>query len=75
MNCERVDAGRKLTGKCLVDHAVALEPALSAEGVRHDMNAEMGFPARPMPGMSHVLVGFVDHVEALRARKPWSTFR
>jgi hypothetical protein len=26
----------------------------------------MGLPARPVPGMAFVAVGFVDHVEALR---------
>ena len=61
-----VDAGCELTGKYRVDHAVALQPALSAEGLRHDMNAKMGLPARPMPGVPRVLVGFVDHVEGLR---------
>ena len=53
-------------GKYLVNHTVALEPALSFEGFRHDIYAEMGF-ARPAGG-PHVpmLVRFVDHLQALR---------
>ena len=45
---QRMDAAGKLTRKCLVDHAVALDPALSAERLRHDMNPEMGLAARPV---------------------------
>ena len=66
MDGERVDPARELAGKGCVDHAVALEPALSFEGVSYDMDPEMGLPARPMPGMPHVLVGFVDHLQASR---------
>ena len=64
MDGERVDAAFELTGKCLVDHAVALEPALPAERLRHNIYPEMSFPALSMPGMPGVLVGFVHHVEA-----------
>ena len=45
---------------------MALDPALSFEGVRHDIDPEMGLPARPVPGMAFVLMGFVHHLEALR---------
>ena len=63
MDSERVDAAFELTDKCCVDHAVALEPALPAEHLRHNIHPEMSLPALPMPGMSRVLVGFVHHVE------------
>jgi hypothetical protein len=61
---ERVDAAFELTGKCLDDHAVALEPALSAERFRHNIHPEMSLPALPMSGMPDVVMGFVHHVEA-----------
>ena len=59
-------AARELARKRLVDHAVTLDPALSAERLRHDMNPEMGLAARPVAGMALVLVRFIHHVEALR---------
>ena len=59
-----MNAAGKLTGKCLIDHAMAFDPALPAEGLRHDMHSEMTFPAGPMTGMSLVPVRFVDHVKA-----------
>jgi hypothetical protein len=44
---------------------VALEPALPPERVRHDIDPEMSFTARLMAAMALVLVGLVDHLEAL----------
>jgi hypothetical protein len=61
---ERVDAAFELTGKCFVDQAVALKPALPAERLRHNIHPEMSLPAFAMSGMPGVLVGFVHHVEA-----------
>jgi hypothetical protein len=46
MDGERVDAAFELTDKCFVDHAVALDPALPAERLRHNMHPEMSLPAR-----------------------------
>src|SRR6266699_2744076 len=63
MDSECVDAAFELTDKCCVDHAVAFEPALPAEHLRHNIHPEMSLPALPMPGMPRVLVGFVHHVE------------
>jgi hypothetical protein len=45
MDGERVDAAFELTDKCFVDHAVALDPALPAERLRHNMHPEMSLPA------------------------------
>ena len=59
-------AAREFTRKCLVDHAVALDPALSAERLRHDHDPEMGLAARPVAGMAFVLMRFIHNVEALR---------
>ena len=72
---ERVDATFELTGKCLVDHAVALEPALSAERFRHNIHPEMSLPALPMSGMPDVVMGFVHHVEARGSESPGQLLR
>ena len=66
MNRQRVDTARKFARQRRVDHAVALDPALSAEGFRHDIEAEMGFTARPVPGMALVVMGFILDTQALR---------
>ena len=66
MDRQRMYAGGEFARKYLVNHAVALDSALTAERLRHDMNPEMRLPARPMTGMAGVLVGFVHHIEALR---------
>ena len=47
-----------------INHAVALDPALSFECARHNMYSEMGFPARPMARMSLVLMRLIRHLEA-----------
>ena len=67
---ERVDAACELTDKRFVDHAVALEPALSAERFRHNIHPEMSLPALPMPGMPGVVMGFVHHLEARGSESP-----
>jgi hypothetical protein len=59
-------AAPKLARQHRVNHAVALDPALSAEGFRHDVEAEMGFAARPMAGMALVVMGFILDAQALR---------
>src|SRR5437660_11212460 len=64
---KRVHTAFELVRKRLVDHAVAVDPALSFECSRHNMYSEMGFPARPMACMPHVLVRFIHHFEAQRA--------
>ena len=66
VNRQRMHAGGEFVRKYLINHAVALDPALTAERLRHDMNPEMRLPAGPMTGMAGVLVGFVHHIEALR---------
>ena len=65
MDGERVDAALELAAKRFVDHAVSLEPALPAERLRHDIDSEMSFSARPVSGMPDVAVGFVHHFDAL----------
>src|SRR5262249_29120209 len=64
MDGERVHAALKLGDKRFVDHAVALEPALPAERLRHNIHPEMSLPALSMLSMPGVLVGFVRHGQA-----------
>jgi hypothetical protein len=66
MDGERVDAGGEFIGKRLVNHAVAIEPALPPERLRYDIKPEMRFPARPVPCMPGVLTGFVNDRKAFR---------
>jgi hypothetical protein len=65
VNGERVHAAYKFPGKRRINHAVALDPGLSFEGVSHDIDPEMGLPAFPVPGMAFMLVRFILHLEAL----------
>jgi hypothetical protein len=62
---ERVDAAGKLGRKYLVDHAVALDPALATECIRHDMNPEMGLATRAGAGVALVLMRFIHNIETL----------
>ena len=68
MNRQRMHAACKLPRQRRVDHAVALDPALSAEGFRHDIESEMGFAARPVSGMALVVMGFILDAQALRRK-------
>jgi hypothetical protein len=70
MNGERVNAAGEFPRQGFVDHAVTLEPGLTFEGVRYDIDPEMGLPARPVSGVARVLMGFINHVEALRLESP-----
>ena len=58
MDGEGVDAVLELADKCRVDHAVALEPALSAKRFRDDIDPEMSLTARPVPCMPCMLHSF-----------------
>ena len=63
---ERMHAAGEFIRKNPVNHAMAFDPGLSFERLRHDIDPEMSLPARPVPGMAFVLVRFVHHLEALR---------
>jgi hypothetical protein len=63
---KRMHAVGKLGGKCGINQAMALEPALPGEGLRHDIHPEMRFPAGTMAGVALVAVGLVDDPQALR---------
>jgi hypothetical protein len=54
-------AAGELLHKCGIDHAMAFDTGLSGERIRHDIDPEMRFPARPVAGMAFMAMGFVDH--------------
>ena len=62
---ERVHAALQLADQSIVDHAVALEPALAAKRFRDDIDPEMSLAARPVPCMPCMLVGLVHNLDAL----------
>src|ERR1700675_955445 len=68
VNRQRVDTALEFACQRRVDHAVTLDPALSAEGFRHDIESEMGFAARPVSGMALVVMGFILDTQALRRK-------
>jgi hypothetical protein len=68
MDCQGMHAGGEFVRKNLINHAVALNPALAAERLCHDMDSEMGLAPRPMAGVADVPVGFVNNIEALRRK-------
>ena len=65
MDRERMNARRELAGERRVDQAMTIEPALPLEGLRHDINPEMCLAAFPMPAVAGMLMGLVDHPQAL----------
>src|SRR5215472_9858726 len=58
-----MDAALKLVRQRFVHHAVAFDAGLSPEGLRHDMNTEVGFSSRPRTCMPGMLVRLVDDIE------------
>jgi hypothetical protein len=54
---------------------VALDPALFFEGLRHNIDPEVGFSAGPMARMTFMQVGLVDHPQALRRERRGQLFR
>jgi hypothetical protein len=51
---ECVHAAFELTRECFIDHTVALDSALSFEGICYDIQSEMALPTWAMAGMSLV---------------------
>ena len=67
MNGKRVHAAGKLGGKCGINQAVALDPALPRKGLRHNIHPEMTLAAGTMAGMPLMPVGLVNDAQALWA--------
>jgi hypothetical protein len=51
---KRVDASLQFVGQRSIYHAVALDPALPYECIRHDIEPEMSLTARPVAGVTFV---------------------
>jgi len=64
MNGERMDAAGQFGSERLIDHAMALDPALSFEGLRHDIDPEMRFSPWSVTGMARMQVRFVNNPDA-----------
>jgi hypothetical protein len=60
-----MDARPQLGREGGIYHAVALQPALPPERIRHDIHPEMRFSATLVAGMPLVMMGLVDHLQAL----------
>ncbi len=69
MDGERMHSAPKLTRQRRIDHAVAFEAALPAEGLSHDIHSEVRFPAGPMPGVAFVPVRFVLNTQIGRRKR------
>ena len=57
-------AAGKLVRERGVDHAMPLQPALSAERFRHNIKTEVRLAAGPVAGMAFVAVRFVFDTQA-----------
>ena len=75
MDGERVHAAGKLAGEHSIDHAMALYPALSTKGFRHNIEAEMSLAAGPMARMAFVAMRFILNMEALGRESVAQLFR
>jgi len=75
VNGKRVHAAREFARQCCIYHAMALEAALPAKGVRYDIESEMRFAARPVPGMSLVPMRFILDIKALGRESVAQLFR
>ena len=61
---KRVHAPLEFRSERGVDHAMAFDPALSPEGLRHNINPVMRLPARPVACVALVLMRFIDDAQA-----------
>jgi hypothetical protein len=64
VNGERMHGTCKLARQCRIYHAVALDPALPMEGLRHNIYAEVRLASRPVAGMAFMQMGLVLNLEA-----------
>jgi hypothetical protein len=66
MDRKRMHAGGQLGGERRINQTMALEPALSGEGLRHDIHPEMTLPARTVARVALVSVRLIDDPQAFR---------
>jgi hypothetical protein len=74
MDGQCVDTAGELGRERCVDHAVALDPALSFERFRHDMDPEMGLATGTVAGMTFVAMRFIDDVKTFRSESDGQLF-
>ncbi|MCP2000497.1 hypothetical protein J2S34_002945 [Nitrobacter winogradskyi] len=55
-NRQRVNGAGQFRGEQRIDHAMTLDPALSFERLRYNMNTEMCLAARPMAGVTFMKI-------------------
>jgi len=75
MDGKRMHAAGKFAREGFVDHAVALDPALSPERFRHDIKPEMSLAAGAMPGVAFMPMRFVFDAKAFRCESGAQLFR
>lgn len=64
VNGKSVHAPGEFRREQRVDHAVAVDPALPFESLRHDINPEVSFVAGLVAGMTFVQMRLVEDVKA-----------
>jgi hypothetical protein len=57
---------RQFRGQQSVDHPMTVDPALPFEGLRHNIDPEMGFPLRTVAHMTGMQMRFIGHGQAER---------
>ena len=75
MDGERMHAAGKLAGEHRIDHTMALNPALSAKGFRHDIESEMSLAAWPVARMAFVAMRFILDMKAFGRESVAQLFR
>lgn len=58
-----MNAGGEFRRQSGIYHPVAVDPALPPEGLRHNIDTVVRFPAWPVAGVTLMLVGFVNHIQ------------
>ena len=66
MDGERMNGTCELARERRIYHAVALDPALPLEGLRHNIHTEVRLAARPVAGVAFMQMRFIRDVEAFR---------
>jgi hypothetical protein len=66
---QRMDAALQFVRQRRIDHAMAFEPALPAEGFRYDIQPVMGLAARPVSGVALVQMGFILDMHTFRRER------
>ena len=70
MNGERVYSAGKLARERFVDHSMTIEPALSFEGFRYDIQFVVSFAAGPMARVPGMEVRLIRNLEACGGKCP-----